>query len=254
MLGHEITKRYGGDGLPDDTIEITFTGSAGQSFGAFVPKGITLRLDGDANDYVGKGLSGGRLVVRPPDDSHRELRGRGEHHRRQRDPLRRHRRRGVPPRRGRRAVLRPQLRRHRVVEGVGDHGCEYMTGGRVGGARRRPAATSVPACPAASPTCTTPTTCSTGRSTPRWSTSTRSTTTDAELAARRSSASTASETGLGGGAAAARPTGTPTCATSRRSCPRTTSGCSRRHRERPRSSKALDVDEAIMASAALEKE
>ena len=63
LLGHEVTKRYGGDGLPDDTIDITFTGSAGQSFGAFVPAGITLRLEGDANDYVGKGLSGGRIVV-----------------------------------------------------------------------------------------------------------------------------------------------------------------------------------------------
>ncbi len=65
MLGHEVTKRYKGEGLPDGTIDITFTGSAGQSFGAFVPHGVTLRLEGDANDYVGKGLSGGRLVVRP---------------------------------------------------------------------------------------------------------------------------------------------------------------------------------------------
>ncbi|HEY4377939.1 MAG TPA: glutamate synthase large subunit, partial [Acidimicrobiales bacterium] len=69
MLGHELTKKHGGLGLPDDTIDITFTGSAGQSFGAFLPKGITLRLNGDANDYVGKGLSGGRLVVRPPLDA-----------------------------------------------------------------------------------------------------------------------------------------------------------------------------------------
>ena len=60
ILGHEVTKKYGGEGLPDDTIDITFVGSAGQSFGAFVPRGITLRLEGDANDYVGKGLSGGR--------------------------------------------------------------------------------------------------------------------------------------------------------------------------------------------------
>ena len=69
MLGHEVTKRHGGLGLPDDTIDVTFTGSAGQSFGAFVPNGITLRLHGDANDYVGKGLSGGRLIVRPPLDA-----------------------------------------------------------------------------------------------------------------------------------------------------------------------------------------
>ncbi len=65
MLGHEVTKRYRGEGLPDDTIDVTLTGSAGQSFGAFLPRGITLRLFGDANDYVGKGLSGGRIVVRP---------------------------------------------------------------------------------------------------------------------------------------------------------------------------------------------
>jgi glutamate synthase (NADPH/NADH) large chain len=65
MLGHEVTKRYGGAGLPDDTIDVTLTGSAGQSFGAFLPRGVTLRLFGDANDYVGKGLSGGRIVVRP---------------------------------------------------------------------------------------------------------------------------------------------------------------------------------------------
>src|SRR5439155_14035014 len=69
MLGSELTKKWGGEGLPDDTIDITFTGTAGQSFGAFVPKGITLRLHGDGNDYVGKGLSGGRIVVRPPKES-----------------------------------------------------------------------------------------------------------------------------------------------------------------------------------------
>ena len=71
MLGHEVTKAYGGQGLPDGTIDITFDGSAGNSFGAFVPKGITLRVYGDANDYVGKGLSGGRIVVRPSDDAPR---------------------------------------------------------------------------------------------------------------------------------------------------------------------------------------
>jgi glutamate synthase domain-containing protein 2 len=63
ILGSEVTRRYGGKGLPDDTIELTFQGSAGQSFGAFVPRGVTLYLDGDANDYFGKGLSGGKLVV-----------------------------------------------------------------------------------------------------------------------------------------------------------------------------------------------
>ena len=69
MLGHEVTKSTGGEGLPEGTIDVTFTGSAGQSFGAFVPRGITLRLEGDANDYVGKGLSGGAIVVRPAGDA-----------------------------------------------------------------------------------------------------------------------------------------------------------------------------------------
>ena len=63
MLGSELTRRWGGDGLPDDTIVVDLTGSAGQSLGAFLPSGITLRLHGDANDYVGKGLSGGRIIA-----------------------------------------------------------------------------------------------------------------------------------------------------------------------------------------------
>ena len=96
-------------GLPDDTIQLTFHGSAGQSFGAFVPRGMTLTLEGDANDYVGKGLSGGRIVVYPPRGL--DLRARGEHHHRQRGLLRRDRRRGLLPRRGRRALLRAQQRR-----------------------------------------------------------------------------------------------------------------------------------------------
>ena len=75
MLGGEVTRRFGGTGLPDDTIEITLHGTAGQSFGAFLPRGVTLRLFGDANDYVGKGLSGGRLVVRP--DAAAPFAGRG---------------------------------------------------------------------------------------------------------------------------------------------------------------------------------
>src|SRR5205085_3314137 len=66
MLGSEVTRRYGADGLPDGTIKIHFKGSAGQSFGAFVPRGISLTLEGDANDYFGKGLSGGTLAVFPP--------------------------------------------------------------------------------------------------------------------------------------------------------------------------------------------
>ncbi|MFA9565978.1 MAG: glutamate synthase-related protein, partial [Acidimicrobiales bacterium] len=69
ILGNHVTRAYGGAGLPDDTIQITFTGSAGQSFGAFAPKGVTMRLRGDANDYFGKGLSGGRLIVRPDERS-----------------------------------------------------------------------------------------------------------------------------------------------------------------------------------------
>ena len=131
MLGHEVTKAYGGQGLPDGTIDITFEGSAGNSFGAFVPKGITLRVYGDANDYVGKGLSGGRIVVRPADEAPESFAAEdniiagnvvlfgatsGE------------------------AFLRGQVGERfavrnsgavAVVEGVGDHGCEYMTGGRV---------------------------------------------------------------------------------------------------------------------------
>ncbi|MDM2491616.1 glutamate synthase large subunit [Mycobacteroides abscessus] len=131
MLGHEVTKAYGGEGLPDDTIDITFTGSAGNSFGAFVPRGITLRLFGDANDYVGKGLSGGHIVVRP---SREALEGfvaekniiggnvilfgatSGEAFLN-----------GVV---GERFAVR-NSGAAAVVEGVGDHGCEYMTGGTV---------------------------------------------------------------------------------------------------------------------------
>ncbi|WP_072690422.1 glutamate synthase large subunit [Rhodococcus marinonascens] len=131
MLGHEVTKAFGGAGLPDNTIDITFTGSAGNSFGAFVPKGITLRLNGDANDFVGKGLSGGRLVVRPPlvtapgfvaEDNivggNVILFGATSG-----EALLR----GVV---GERFAVR-NSGATAVVEGVGDHGCEYMTGGKV---------------------------------------------------------------------------------------------------------------------------
>ncbi|MCC5034496.1 glutamate synthase large subunit [Streptomyces sp. WAC 00631] len=127
MLGHEVTKRFGGAGLPDDTIDITFTGSAGQSFGAFVPRGVTLRLEGDANDYVGKGLSGGRLVVRPD---------RGADHLAEYSTIA-----GntiaygatggeifLRGRVGERFCVRNSGATV-VSEGVGDHGCEYMTGG-----------------------------------------------------------------------------------------------------------------------------
>ncbi len=128
-LGYEITRRWGADGLPPDTIRIHFRGSAGQSFGAFVPRGITLALEGDANDYWGKGLSGGRLSVFPPKGStfaaednivigNVALYGAtsGEAFVR-----------GIA---GERFAVR-NSGAHAVVEGVGDHGCEYMTGGRV---------------------------------------------------------------------------------------------------------------------------
>lgn len=128
MLGHEVTKKYGGAGLPEDTIDITLTGSAGQSFGAFLPRGITLRLEGDANDYVGKGLSGGRVIVRPD---------RGADHLAEFSTIA-----GntiaygatggelfLRGRTGERFCVRNSGATV-VSEGVGDHGCEYMTGGR----------------------------------------------------------------------------------------------------------------------------
>jgi glutamate synthase (NADPH/NADH) large chain len=131
MLGHEVTKAYGGQGLPDGTIDITFNGSAGNSFGAFLPNGITLRVYGDANDYVGKGLSGGRVVVRPPDNAPPDyvaedniiggnviLFGATSGQAFLRGAV------------GERFAVR-NSGAHAVVEGVGDHGCEYMTGGKV---------------------------------------------------------------------------------------------------------------------------
>jgi glutamate synthase (NADPH/NADH) large chain len=129
MLGSALTKKWGGAGLPDATIAIEFTGSAGQSFGAFVPRGIEMRLVGDSNDYLGKGLSGGRLIVRPSDAStfvaeDNVIAGNvigygatsGEIYLR-----------GMV---GERFCVR-NSGAIAVVEGVGDHGCEYMTGGRV---------------------------------------------------------------------------------------------------------------------------
>jgi glutamate synthase (NADPH/NADH) large chain len=129
MLGSELTRRWGGSGLPDDTIDVTLTGSAGQSLGAFLPRGITLRLRGDANDYLGKGLSGGRILAAP-------------------DPAA-----GFAAERnviagnvigygatGGEMLLRGLVGERfcvrnsgatAVAEGTGDHGCEYMTGGRV---------------------------------------------------------------------------------------------------------------------------
>ncbi|MCL6589095.1 MAG: glutamate synthase large subunit [Firmicutes bacterium] len=129
LLGSEVTKRYGAAGLPEDTICISFQGAAGQSFGAFIPRGITLTLEGDANDYFGKGLSGGKIIVYPPVNA------------------------GFKPEEniiignvafygatggeayiygvaGERFCVR-NSGVNAVVEGAGDHGCEYMTGGRV---------------------------------------------------------------------------------------------------------------------------
>jgi glutamate synthase (ferredoxin) len=129
IVGSELTRRYGRIGLPEDTIMLHFQGSAGQSFGAFVPRGMTLILEGDANDYIGKGLSGGRIIVYPPENTRFEpaenvivgnvafygatageafVRGMA----------------------GERFCVR-NSGIHAVIEAVGDHGCEYMTGGRV---------------------------------------------------------------------------------------------------------------------------
>jgi glutamate synthase (NADPH) large chain len=129
LLGYEVTKRHGSSGLPDDTITVHFTGSAGQSFGAFTPKGITLTLEGDSTDYWGKGLSGAKIAVFPPRGStfaaeenviigNVALYGAtsGEAYVR-----------GVA---GERFAVR-NSGAHAVVEGVGDHGCEYMTAGCV---------------------------------------------------------------------------------------------------------------------------
>jgi glutamate synthase domain-containing protein 2/glutamate synthase domain-containing protein 1/glutamate synthase domain-containing protein 3 len=129
IVGSEVTRRYGPKGLADDTIRLHFKGSAGQSFGAFVPRGMTLILEGDGNDYVGKGLSGGKIIVFPPEgstflpeeniiignvafygatDGQAYIRGMA----------------------GERFCVR-NSGLHAVVESVGDHGCEYMTGGKV---------------------------------------------------------------------------------------------------------------------------
>jgi glutamate synthase (NADPH) large chain len=129
MLGYEVTRRWGGQGLPDNTIDISLRGSVGQSFGAFLPRGVTLRLTGDANDYLGKGLSGGRIIAAPEDTvmfaaEQQVIAGNvigygatgGEIFLR-----------GVV---GERFCVR-NSGATAVAEGTGDHGCEYMTGGRV---------------------------------------------------------------------------------------------------------------------------
>ena len=129
ILGSEVTRRFGPQGLPEDTIHFHFTGSAGQSFGAFIPPGMTLELEGDANDYFGKGLSGGRVILYPPPGSTFRAEDNiivgnvafygatsGEAYIR-----------GMA---GERFCVRNSGVRA-VIEGVGDHACEYMTGGRV---------------------------------------------------------------------------------------------------------------------------
>jgi glutamate synthase (ferredoxin) len=129
IVGSELTRRHGAEGLPDDTIKIHFKGSAGQSFGAFMPRGMTWVLEGDANDYLGKGLSGGKIIVYPPEGStfvpeENIITGNvafygatgGEAYIR-----------GMA---GERFCVR-NSGVNAVVEAVGDHGCEYMTGGRV---------------------------------------------------------------------------------------------------------------------------
>ncbi|WP_314590527.1 glutamate synthase large subunit [Paenibacillus terrigena] len=129
ILGSEVTRRYGAAGLPEDTIRFNFVGTAGQSLGAFIPKGMTLAVEGDSNDYVGKGLSGGKLIVRPSAKAtfkaeenviigntafYGATSGKAYIN-------------GIA---GERFAVR-NSGAHVVVEGVGDHGCEYMTGGRV---------------------------------------------------------------------------------------------------------------------------
>jgi glutamate synthase (ferredoxin) len=129
IVGSEVTRKYGSGGLPEDTIHLKFSGSAGQSFGAFMPAGMTLELEGDANDYFGKGLSGGKLILYPPKDSRFDpaeniIVGNvsfygatsGEAY--------------IRGKAGERFCVR-NSGLHAVVESVGDHACEYMTGGRV---------------------------------------------------------------------------------------------------------------------------
>ena len=129
IIGSEITRRHGAEGLPEDTVTLAFNGSAGQSFGAFIPRGMTLVLAGDSNDYIGKGLSGGKIIVKPPPGTtfapeENIIVGNvafygatsGEAY--------------VSGVAGERFCVR-NSGATAVVEGVGDHGCEYMTGGRV---------------------------------------------------------------------------------------------------------------------------
>lgn len=129
IIGYAVSKKYGAEGLPEDTINFNFQGSAGQSFGAFIPKGMTLKLIGDANDFVGKGLSGGKIIVYPASDStfipeNNVIIGNVSFYGASAGEAYIH---GIA---GERFAVR-NSGANIVVEGVGDHGCEYMTGGRV---------------------------------------------------------------------------------------------------------------------------
>jgi glutamate synthase (NADPH/NADH) large chain len=129
MLGAEITRKFGGAGLPANTVEVTLRGSAGQSLGAFIPSGLTLRLFGDSNDYVGKGISGGRIIVRPDENATFEseenvIAGNVIAYGATSGQIFL---RGIV---GERFCVR-NSGATAVVEGIGDHGCEYMTGGTV---------------------------------------------------------------------------------------------------------------------------
>jgi glutamate synthase (ferredoxin) len=129
MLGSEVTRQYGPAGLPHDTIQLKFIGSAGQSFGAFLPKGITLRLEGESNDYIGKGLCGGKIIVTPHQDAtfnpeHNVIVGNVAFYGATSGEAYIH---GIA---GERFCVR-NSGANVVVQSIGDHGCEYMTGGRV---------------------------------------------------------------------------------------------------------------------------
>jgi glutamate synthase domain-containing protein 3 len=129
ILGSEVTARYGAAGLPEDTISLLFNGSAGQSFGAFIPNGVTLTLAGEANDYIGKGLSGGKIVVYPPEEttfkaSENIIIGNVAFYGATAGQA------FISGMAGERFCVR-NSGLEAVVEAVGDHGCEYMTGGRV---------------------------------------------------------------------------------------------------------------------------
>ena len=153
MLSGEVAKRYGHEGLPDDTIHVSLKGTSGQSFGAWLAKGVTFELEGEGNDYVGKGLSGGRIIVKPDADS--GIVPEEVDHRRQHRAVRRDFRRMLFPRHCRRALRRAQFRRGRSGRRRGRSWLRIHDRRRRDRARARPDAISQPACPAASLMCST---------------------------------------------------------------------------------------------------